>query len=228
VARIEWIFFDCFNTLVDDFDEHGDESGLGPIAELPVEAGLFASAEEFRRAYLEWRSERLSGGDFREVPLGERLRSVLRERGHGDRARADALARRMVDAFERDYPRGLRETPGVRDMLRAWSGKARMAVVSNFFLPGWPERVLRSFDLVAPFEFVLDSASFGVRKPGPAIFLEALRRAGLANGPRERALFVGDHRRNDVEAPRRLGLRALHLARRRDLPERDAWSWFRP
>jgi hypothetical protein len=32
----DWIFFDCFNTLIDDFDESGDESGLGSLPRLAV------------------------------------------------------------------------------------------------------------------------------------------------------------------------------------------------
>ncbi len=223
----DWIFFDCFNTLVDDFD-WGDESGLGPIAHLPVEAGLYESAEAFRRAYLDWRSARWAGEDWREVPLGERLRDVLSPRLPRDPAAVEALIARMLAAFQRDYPASLRETPGVREMLAAWQGKVRMAVVSNFFLPDWPGRVLRRFELADHFEFVLDSARFGVKKPGAEIFLEALRLAGLSSAERDRALFVGDHPRNDVEAPRRLGLRSVLLARTRDGRERDVWSWFRP
>jgi FMN phosphatase YigB (HAD superfamily) len=32
----DWIFFDCFNTLIDDFDATGDESGLGSL-DLDIE-----------------------------------------------------------------------------------------------------------------------------------------------------------------------------------------------
>ena len=39
--RPRWIFFDCFNTLLDDFDETGDESGLGSILDLSVREGRY-------------------------------------------------------------------------------------------------------------------------------------------------------------------------------------------
>ena len=52
---IEWIFFDCFNTLIDDFDQDGDESGLGPMQHLPVEAGLYDTVYDLRKDYLDWR-----------------------------------------------------------------------------------------------------------------------------------------------------------------------------
>lgn len=37
----DWIFFDCFNTLIDDFDPGGDESGLCSLPELAVTQGYF-------------------------------------------------------------------------------------------------------------------------------------------------------------------------------------------
>ncbi len=33
--EFDWIVFDCFNTLIDDFDQAGDESGLGPMEHYP-------------------------------------------------------------------------------------------------------------------------------------------------------------------------------------------------
>ena len=48
---MQWVFFDCFNTLVDDFDAEGAIDGLETIAHLPVAAGLFESQAAFRSAY---------------------------------------------------------------------------------------------------------------------------------------------------------------------------------
>jgi hypothetical protein len=47
----DWIFFDCFNTLIDDFDQTNDESGLGSLPTLAVELGLFRTREDFLSAY---------------------------------------------------------------------------------------------------------------------------------------------------------------------------------
>lgn len=47
----DWIFFDCFNTLIDDFDESGDESGLGSLPVLAVQHGFFAAPADFVSAY---------------------------------------------------------------------------------------------------------------------------------------------------------------------------------
>ena len=52
---ITWIFFDCFNTLVDDFDETGDQSGVKPLGELAAQAGVVEQPEDFHRLYTQWR-----------------------------------------------------------------------------------------------------------------------------------------------------------------------------
>ena len=37
---------------------------------------------------------------------------------------------------------------GVEKMFEAWSGTVRMGVVSNFFLPNYPERLLKRHGLL--------------------------------------------------------------------------------
>jgi len=229
-----WLFFDCFNTLIDDFDVDGDTSGLGPLSHLPVESGFYPSEAEFRRDYQRWHEERWSGADWGEVALDERLHRLLARR---DPARADEvgpLVHAMLGAFEKGYPDTLRPAPGVRDMLEAWRGRARLGVVSNFFLPGGPARALAQFGLAEHFEFVLDSCRCGVKKPGRRIYEEALRLTGASP---EQVLFAGDDLRNDFEVPLSLGMRALHLDRSAERPTARTrngiesathWDQFRP
>lgn len=165
------------------------------------------------------------------MTLDERLRTLLSRARPGD---VEPTVSAMIEAFEDRYPKTLRLTPAVRDMLEAWSGRVRMAVVSNFFLPGGPARLLRDFRLGEYFEFVIDSAEFGVKKPGHAIYRAALERAATAPA---RVLFAGDHLRNDVETPSRLGMQALHLDRSSERASASTppefrsvrhWDRFRP
>ena len=151
-----WIFFDCFNTLLDDFDDSGDISGLGPIAELPVAAGRFESAAAFRAAYAAARANNW-GFPPGEVTLGRRLATVLDAavpRNSRDTTREIVDA--MLRTFEREYPLTLRLTPGARDMLAAWADHARLAVVSNFYLPDWPDRMLARFGDLYAVDLVCD------------------------------------------------------------------------
>lgn len=221
-----WIFFDCFNTLLDDFDETGDESGLSSILDLPVREGYFATTSDFVNAYSRWRQNRLTGDDSTEVLLPDRLTDVLAASGKTGGKPVHWLVQEMVDEFERSYPKQVRPTPGVEAMLSSWRGKVRMGVVSNFYLPGWPERLLASHGLLQHFEFVIDSAAIGFRKPGAEIYRKALCQAGLTDDRAGDVLFIGDNLRNDVLGPRSLGMSVLYFDRSLDRPMavREEWA----
>ncbi len=220
-----WIFFDCFNTLLDDFDETGDESGLSSIVDLPVRAGYFAAPCDFVNAYSRWRRHRLSGDDSREVELKDRLSEVLAATEKTVRKPVHGLVQEMVEEFERSYPKQVRPTPGVEAMLASWRGNVRMGVVSNFYLSGWPEQLLADHGLLDNFEFVVDSARLGFRKPGAEIYRESLSRAGLSDEHAGDVLFIGDNLQNDVLAPRSLGMAAMYFDRSRDRPMAGRQTW---
>lgn len=84
----------------------------------------------------------------------------------------------------------------------------RLGVISNW--TGDLEDVLKQTGLHSHFDFVLDSARIGHKKPHGPIFGEALRRAGVA--PRQ-ALHVGDSPEHDVEGAIASGLEAVLLDR---------------
>jgi putative hydrolase of the HAD superfamily len=71
-------------------------------------------------------------------------------------------------------------------------------------------QVLERAGLAALLDGVVSSAMVGVTKPSPELFQEALRLAGAAP---EEALHVGDSLENDVGGARRLGMRAVLIAR---------------
>lgn len=220
-----WIFFDCFNTLLDDFDETGDESGLRSIVDIPVWEGYFGTTRDFVNAYSRWRQDRLTGDDSMEVLLPIRLSEVLAASGKTGRKPVDRLVQEMVDEFEKSYPKQVRPTPGVEAMLASWRGRVRMGVVSNFYLPGWPERLLADHGLLHNFEFVIDSAELGFRKPGVEIYREALRRAGLTDERAGNVLFIGDNLRNDVLGPKSMGMNAVFIDRSLDRPTAHPEEW---
>ena len=221
-----WIFFDCFNTLLDDFDETGDESGLNSILDLPVREGYFATTRDFVNAYSRWRKNRLTGSGSMEVLLTDRLTDVLVASGETGGKPVHRLVREMIEEFERSYPKQVRPTPGVEAMLTAWRGRVRMGVVSNFYLPGWPEQLLADHRLLQHFQFVIDSAAIGFRKPGAEIYREGLRQAGLTDDRAGDVLFIGDNLRNDVLGPRSLGMNAIYFDRSLDRPMalREEWA----
>jgi putative hydrolase of the HAD superfamily len=84
----------------------------------------------------------------------------------------------------------------------------RLCVISNFVW-GLPE-LIHDLELARHFEKLVVSARVGFQKPNPGIFEHALNVMQVAP---ERAMHIGDSYRADVEGARRLGIRAVLIAR---------------
>lgn len=210
-TSLDWIFFDCFNTLIDDFDISGCEAGLAPMYQVPVTAGLYKQVADVRADYLRWRRECIAG-QAHEQSLQQRFRNVLAVyRPDADAMMVDQVVAAMEVQFIDCFPGTLRLPAGVESMLRRWQGEVAMGVVSNFFMAAWPAKMLERHGLKDYFQFVLDSAECGQRKPGEAIYKIALEAAG--NPAPERVLFIGDHLTNDAIAPQRLGMQSIYFDR---------------
>ena len=210
-ASIDWIFFDCFNALVDDFDTTGYEAGLTPMYQVLVDAGLYADLAAVRADYHRWRRQYIAGKP-KEQSLQQRFRHMVQWCQPDIDAQAiEPVLEEMEAQFQACFPAMLRLPPGVETMLQRWQGQVSMGVVSNFLLPQWPARMLERYGLTSYFSFVLDSAACGWRKPGVEIYQLALATAG-SPAP-ERVLFIGDHLTNDVLAPRSLGFQAIYFDR---------------
>ena len=170
--------------------------------------------------------------------MADRLREILTKKDESRKDEVDTLVSRIIEQFELRYQNTLRRTPRVIEMLQRWRDKVRMGVVSNFYLPDWPQRMLRKFGLDGFFDFIIDSASFGFKKPGHPIYSEALQRAGISSNPASRALFIGDNLTNDMLAPMELGMQAIYLDRSNDrpsltpvpaeIPSIKSWDEFKP
>ncbi len=213
----DWIFFDCFNTLIDDFDPAGEEGSLLSVPQLAAECGYFASPAEFRDAYAHVRAQTLRNG--REIPLHERLRQTLHAApAMHSREECVAAASRLQAAWDADYVAMLRPTPGVEEMLKHWYARRALAVVTNSLLPGLPQAQLERFGLARYFRFVLDSATLGYKKPNPLLPMEALSVAGLGPCDGAQVLSIGDRLDVDIPSALDLGMHVLHFNRRRARP----------
>ena len=96
----------------------------------------------------------------------------------------------------------------LRPCGRPASAGCGLIVVSNWDV-SLPE-VLGRVGLLDRLDGVVTSAAVGARKPDPRVFVEALRRAGVAAAD---ALHVGDSPVEDVEGARAAGVAAVLLAR---------------
>jgi putative hydrolase of the HAD superfamily len=232
----DWIFFDCFNTLIDDFDSAGEEGSLLSVPQRAVDQGFFGSPAEFREAYAKIRAQTLRLG--RETVLSDRLRQTLQESPTKPaREISAAAAEQLLALWEVEYCALLRPAPGVEDMLKYWYARRALGVVTNSLVPGMPRRQLERFGLSRYFRFVLDSATHGFKKPNPLLGMEALSMAGLGPCDGNRVLAVGDRHDLDIASAVDLGMHVLHFNRRltrpgvapspEDTPVIYEWGGFR-
>lgn len=84
----------------------------------------------------------------------------------------------------------------------------RLAIASNF--DARLHGLCDGHPALAGIERRVISSEVGARKPQAAFYRALLEACGCAP---EELLFVGDDRQNDVDAPARLGIRAVHLDR---------------
>ncbi|MDD4253168.1 MAG: HAD family hydrolase, partial [Methanoculleus horonobensis] len=77
------------------------------------------------------------------------------------------------------------------------------------------EREMRMLGIYDRLGFVIFSSDLGFQKPDTRIYAAALGRMRLSA---LEVLFIGDNPENDVDAPRRLGMQALHVE--------EAWTRY--
>jgi putative hydrolase of the HAD superfamily len=104
---------------------------------------------------------------------------------------------------------------GVLDTLRALRHRGlHVGMVSNID-EDQLDHLIDVAGLRDAFDSLLSSEAAGACKPDPAIFGEALRRAGCAPA---QALFVGDTLAQDIAGARRAGIRSVLIWHRDDKP----------
>lgn len=179
------ILFDAGGTLVLQ-----DPGVLAERLGIPIDPD--AAFEAHYLTMSEFSSHRMSGA---ELTWDWWLEVYFGRLGHPEPAAAGP-------AIQRGYGIWTWPIPGVIDAVRRLaSGGVRVAVVSNS--DGSVEESLRQAGFDGMFEFVIDSALVGVKKPDPGIFEIALERLGL---DRSMVWYVGDSEFHDIEGARAAGL----------------------
>ncbi len=99
--------------------------------------------------------------------------------------------------------------PGVLEVLEEVKRRGKkIAIISN-----WDSRLFNlceGLGVKQHFEFILASAVFGASKPGPRIFEEALRKAGVEA---HEAVHVGDSLEDDIQGALGVGMKAILIDR---------------
>jgi putative hydrolase of the HAD superfamily len=103
---------------------------------------------------------------------------------------------------------GVVPSPHARPVLEELRGRGlKLCIVSNAaYQPKSMRAQLRHLELFDYFDATIYSSEFGLRKPNPAIYQEALRQVQVRP---EEAVFVGDRLREDIRGPRAAGIQAF-------------------
>jgi HAD superfamily hydrolase (TIGR01549 family) len=217
-GRDRGILFDLFGTLV-----HFDSTRI-PTLEVPggrVRSTLAACVsilaeaapgvelvtfhETLRAVSDEIARDR--GKSHRELPSRERFARALR-RHAGPGTDLEACAERLSLVHMEQLVAAAEAPVAHRALLARLAKIAPLGCISNFDHAPSAHRVLERTGLAPYLRVVIVSASFGLRKPSPAIFREGVRALGVAP---ERSIFVGDSIEDDIRGARSVGLRAVWL-----------------
>ena len=188
--RYRAVVFDLFDTLIHFRrrpEPHFDWL-REPFAAVGDDAAFAAFQQALRAVSTEIMAARAP--EYREVLSRERFARALTRIGADD-----AAAETLATAHMGHLASFTHLPDGHDDVLARLGERHRLGLVSNFDHAPTAHAVLARFGLDRHLAVTLISADFGLRKPHPAIFREAL--AQLAVAPRE-ALYVGDTHADDV------------------------------
>lgn len=207
---IRAVFFDFYNTL-GRFDPPREKIQADACAEFGIGvtyegitrgyalADAFMAQESARRPL--WARSDAARAEF----FGEYQRLLLE--GAGVEVSHELAL--QVFARVRDTPRGYALYDDVLPSLRALRSRGTLlGLITNN--RGDANALCRVLGLFPLLDFAVSSEDVGVGKPDPAIFLEALRRAGTE--PRE-TMHVGDQYDTDVKGAMAVGITPVLLDR---------------
>ncbi len=201
------VFFDLYGTLL----VYGDmkrawEDWLIAFHSRLVPFGLSLSLDSLSRecdGFLEkaptGEREHLTPFENRIVCLCERI---------GLRLSIDAVAS-IADQVAGAWEEHVRVDSDASEVLIALRKEKSLALVSNFDHPRHLRKVIATHRLTPLFRSIVISGEFGVKKPDPRIFRQALKETGLS--PRE-VVYVGDTE-EDVEGARAAGITPVLIRR---------------
>lgn len=199
-ADIDAIFLDLGNTLrILLKDEPHRAAARKEIASLVGTAqnpdDFVAELDRRYKVYRKWAFEQMVEAPEKELWTRWLLPDYPTEK-------IAALSAPLTFQFRQTMGRRVVAKGGIETVIELYNRGYVMGIISNVIteheIPDWME----ADGITKYFKSVLLSSTFGKRKPDPAIYLEAARRAEV---PVERCVYVGDNFARDVEGTRNAG-----------------------
>jgi len=206
---IKAVGFDFFGTLV---DANADEKScvLSMCSSL-IQCGFEITEDDFisnyRAVVMKHRETRYES--LVEVDNCIWVADTLKNMG----IEAEASSPEIASAVEKYFsPWTLTLADDSYRVLNKLSKLFKIGLVSNFTNSEFINESLRALGIRKFFDIIIDSDSFGMRKPHPSIFKQFLRSLGVKA---EEAVFIGDDVDSDVKGARAVGIKAVLLTRPR-------------
>lgn len=185
--RVEAVLFDLFGTIVQPYRRREHHGALAEIAEV-----LRVGSDELLEGWNSTWDARATG---RYPSIVDNLRAIVPGASGARLDEADRI-------YERFTVQSLVPKPGALDALDwLYAREVATGLVTNC-APDVPELWTRT-RWAHRFDATVFSCTLGIRKPDPAIYLEALTRLGV---PAEEAAFVGDGSDGELEGAAGVGL----------------------
>jgi len=209
INGVEYIFFDCMETLIDLYKLPSLEDYAMWAYDGSGAEGYWESFDDFVGCYAESKRELASSlPEHAEYEMRGRFLHMIRSVDEGMPAQqAEAAADLLYRNYWKNYKAQCYVSDEVRETLERLKRTVPMAVVSNFMVMDGIEELLEMLDIRKYFSFVVTSVKVGRRKPHSEIYKEAVRLSGVSPG---QIVFVGDDYVNDYIAPCNIGMKAIY------------------
>ncbi len=169
--------------------------------------------EKFKKLQFKWIEKSLS--DLKEYPTDYIIEKIFKEMNIKEN-------KKDIKKYARVYHLSSeggdwKPFPDAAETLKILKNhyNFKLGVISNTPWHEGVELALKSFKLRKYFDFVITSAKFGIKKPDPKIFKEALDHFGISP---EEAVYIGDDLINDIYGAKSLGLRAIQMEKGFEFP----------
>lgn len=207
--QIGFLLFDCMETIVDMKQLPTRQDYALWAYEGSGYEFLWDGFGEFLQLYEEVTEElgRLRP-ELGEFTLQERFALILDRTCSvaGDGGEKKQAGSGLMHSYWRRYSSECYISGENREALRELAARYPMGIVSNFKVAGGVEELIERLGLGEHFQFIVNSASFGWRKPHPSIYRHALDLAGVRGN---QAVFIGDDVEGDCCGPQQAGMRTV-------------------
>lgn len=206
---IKTVGFDLFGTLVEA--KADQETCVYSICNYLQERGYLFNEKEFLTNYKEVTTKHRikRHDDLREVNNCVWVSETLTQMGIADTQSRDIKS--AVATYFSNWEINL--FPEALKTLKTLRTRFKIVLVSNFTDSIFLNRTLIHLGIKTYLDHVIDSDSFGWRKPHPKIFRHFLK---ISNTKPKEAVFVGDELKTDIQGAKNLKIKTILLDRRQN------------